>query len=443
MDLVIKNGTVVTATAVFPADIAIHQGKIAAIGQDLSGERTISAAGKLVVPGGVDIHTHLQYHVGGFDTADDFASGTRAAAFGGTTTVMDFVETHPEETMAQALERRKSQAAAGSCLDFSLHMSILPSDMSKLGQIPALIANGCPTFKHYMAYGFALNDAQLLQSFQAIAQAGGTAIVHAENWDIIQTLIEQSLAQGHVHPRFHPLCRPAAFEGQAVGKALDIAALAQARLFIFHITCREAVERLSQARHRGQPAWGETCPHYTCLDSDVFEKLGPLPICAPPIRESAQRQALVNALVNGDIQSVSTDHCPFTVAEKHSATTFNRVPGGMTSIETRMMLIKNLPGMTLERWVDCCCTTPARLMGLEHKGQIAPGFDADIVLWDNAGTHTIKQSALHEAADWNAYEGVTLQGKPETVISRGQIIVQDGEFLAHPGQGHYIERHLA
>jgi len=382
MDLVIAGGTVVTAEGVFEADIGLREGRIVAVGQGLSGRRRMEARGRLITPGGVDVHVHLQYHVGGLDTADDFASGSRAAVLGGTTTFLDFVETRPGQTMLEALQERRQQAEGRSVADFGFHMTVQPADLANLDQVAGVVEAGCPTFKHYMAYGFCLDDGQLLTSFRALAAAGGMALVHAENWDVIRRLVAESLEAGLVHPRMHPRCRPAAFEGQAAGRVLDLAELTGTPVYLFHVTCREVVERLAAARSGGKAAWGETCPQYLCLDDEVFERLGPLPICSPPIREKAQQQSLQAALLRGDLQVVSTDHCPFSAAEKNQAPDFSRVPGGVPALESRMMLVRNLPGMTLSRWVDVCCTTPARVMGLTRKGRIQPGCDADLVLWD-------------------------------------------------------------
>jgi len=442
MDLVIAGGTVVTAEGTFLADVGIREGRIAAVGQDLAGLRRLDARGRLVTPGGVDPHVHLQYHVGGLDTADDFASGTRAAALGGTTTVLDFVEAGPDQDLLEALQDRRLKAAPGAVIDYGFHMTIQPADLVRLDQVAGVVRAGCPTFKHFMAYGFRLDDGELLTSFRALAAAGGTAILHAENWDVIGRLVAESLAAGQNHPRMHPRCRPATFEGQAVGRALDLAELTGVPLYLFHLTCAEAVERLAAARARGLRAWGETCPQYLCLDDTVFERLGPLPICSPPIREKAQQESLQQALVRGDVQVVSTDHCPFTRAQKMAAPDFSRVPGGVPALEARMMLVRGLPGMTPERWVDVCCTTPARLMGLTRKGRIQPGCDADLVVWDPEARRTLGTGTLHENVDWTPFEGHKVEGVPETVLCRGQVVVEAGRCVADPGNGLYQERWL-
>ncbi|MCR5662518.1 MAG: dihydropyrimidinase [bacterium] len=441
MELVIANGTLVTPNAVFKADIGINGEHIAEIGENLKGDRVIDASGCLVTPGGIDEHVHLQYFVGGFNTSDNFENGTKAAAFGGTTTVIDFAEAKPEETLADALARRINDAK-DSVIDYSIHMSVLPTDMNKLDQIDDLVRNGCPTFKHYTAYAFTLSDAEIFKSFQAIAKAGGMAVVHAENWDIIRELINQHVSAGHTHPRYHPVCRPALFEGEAAGKILCIAQATSAKTCIFHITCEEAAEKLRQAKLTCNHVWGETCPHYICLDSSIFEKIGNLAICSPPIREASHGQALLKALIAGDIDTVSTDHCPFMKSEKFSADSFNKAPGGLSSIETRMMLLRGLPGLSLERWVEVCCANPARLMGLERKGHLLPGFDADIVIWDEK-KRTITSGSLHENADWSPYEGREVISAPKTVIARGREIISGGKFLGEKGYGKYQKRKLS
>lgn len=442
MDLVISGGTLVTATSTFQGDVGIAGGRIVAVGADLPGERRLDARGRLVTPGGVDVHVHLQYRVGGLDTADDYLSGTRAAALGGTTTVVDFVEADPEERLLDALERRRAQAAQ-AVIDYGFHMTIKPGDLRKLDQVREVVEAGCPSFKHYMAYGFCLDDGQLLASFRALAAAGGLAIVHAENWDVIQALIRERLEAGDREPSWHPRCRPAEFEAQAAGRALDLAELTGVPLYIFHVSCGEVVERLAAARARGVRVWGETCPQYLYLDDTAFERLGPLPICSPPIREADQRRRLRQALHSDGLQVVSTDHCPFCRADKHAAPDFSRVPGGVPSLEARMMLVGSLPGMTPSRWVDLCCTTPARIMGLTRKGRLEPGCDADVVLWDPQAERTLSVDNLHENVDWTPFEGVTVRGVPETVLRRGEVLVEGGEFVGGAGGGRFVPRTLA
>ncbi len=438
---VIKNAKIVNSFGIQSADILIKDGRIAAIGKELTDNDIIDAKGQLVTPGGVDVHVHLQYHVCGCDTSDDFANGMAAAAQGGTTTVIDFVEARPEETLLDALERRKAQAAAAAPIDFGLHMSILPGDMDKLEQIPAVVQAGCPTFKHYMAYGFALDDGLLYSSFKAIAQAGGLALVHAENWDVIRRLVTELVGAGHTEALYHMHSRPAFLEGQAVARALDAALLAGCPAYICHMTCAEDIEALQKARARGQQAWGETCTHYCRLNSEDLQRLGFLAICSPPLRTEEQRQAVAQAVRQGMLHTVSTDHCPFTKAEKFAAQAFNTAPGGLTGIEGRMMLMRDLPGLSLERWVEVCCTAPAKIMGLQHKGLIAPGYDADLVIWVEK-KHVLSADTLHERADWSPYEGKEVTLKPVLTMCRGNIVVQDGKLVKKSMPGQYVNRRL-
>ncbi|MBQ7567749.1 dihydropyrimidinase [bacterium] len=438
---VIKNAKIVNSWGIQLADILIQNGRIAAIGQGFQDPHCIDAKGQLVTPGGVDAHVHLQYHVSGCDTCDDFASGTASAAQGGTTTVIDFIEAEPQESLLAAFMRRRSHADRNAYIDYGLHMSILPGDMDKLNQIPDVIKAGCPTFKHYMAYGFTLSDGQLYRSFKEIGRNGGLALVHAENWDMIRCLTEDLVNAGRTQAAYHMYSRPAYLEGQAVTRALDAAYLANCAIYICHLTCEEGVSALQKARARGQQAWGETCTHYCYLNNSAFQSLGMLAICSPPLRPEEQRKAVARSLRQGLLHTVSTDHCPFTKAEKLAHDIFCAAPGGLTGIEGRMMLMHRLPGLTLERWVEVCCTAPAKLMGLTRKGVIAPGYDADIVIWQNKPT-TITAEALHERADWSPYEGMSVAIQPAYVMCRGQLLVSNGQWVGNPGMGRFVERTL-
>lgn len=446
MDLLIKNGRLVMDSEVIAGDLAIDGGRICAVGTDLSAlesgaDKVIDAEERLVTPGGVDVHAHMSYHVGGCDTSDDFASASAAALAGGTTCIMDFVETKESESMADALDRRRRQAEELCRCDFSLHMSVLPHDMDKLDQIAGIVADGCPSFKHYTAYAFTLDDGQLLRSFKAIAEAHGLPVVHAEDWALIQELIRRAHEEGHLEPKYHPLCRPAESEGEAVRRVIDIARLAGSDLFLFHQSAKEDLQEIERGRRLGQTIFAETCPHYTCLDSTIFEAMGPLPICSPPIREAGHQLPLAEGLKRGVLDSVSSDHCPFTRAEKHRAAAFNQVPGGLSSIETRMMLIKDLPGMSLTRWVQVTSSNPAAIAGLTGKGRLLPGFDADAVIWSRE-PYTIKSEKLQEKADWSPYEGRTVSAHPDLVIANGRIAAENGRVLAKIGSGRYLKRKL-
>lgn len=448
LDLVIKNGTIVTASATYQSDVGVRGERIVAIGEDLQGSREIDASGKLVTPGAIDVHVHLQMPIGDFVSSDDFFSGTRAASFGGTTTIIDFVETGPDETMVEAIAARRALADPKVVIDYGLHMTIGPADMAKLDQVPVAAEAGCLTFKLYMAYALCLSDSQLMRALEAIGRVNGLAVVHAENWDVISMLVARNLTAGNTEPYWHPRSRPAAMEGEAAGRVIDIAAMTGTRLHIFHVTCAEAVKRIAAARERGLPVTGETCPQYLLQTQEVYERpglAGALPVCSPPIRELEQQRALWRALGDGKLQVISTDHCPFTSAEKATGLhDYSRIPGGVPSIEMRFPAVYSygvLAGrMTPNQWVDACCTTPARIAGLENKGDIAIGSDADLVIFDPDARLVLSTETLHESVDWTLYDGVALQGWPAVTIGRGQVLVEGGEFMGRPGYGRYASR---
>ena len=456
-DLVITGGTIVTADAVFEADVAVVGESIAAIGHGLRGRRELSAAGCYVIPGGVDIHVHLEMPIGAFISTDDFYHGTRAAAFGGTTAIVDFVETRPDETMLQALAARRAKAEGQAVIDYGLHMTIGPTDIAKLDQVAAARAAGCASFKLYMAYGLRLSDGELLLALEAIRDAGGMPVVHAENWDVITTLIRRNLAAGRSAPRWHPRSRPAELEAEAAGRVIDIAAWVGTPLHIFHVSCAATAERIAAAQARGLPITGETCPQYLYLTDELYDRPGvegALPVCAPPLRPAADRAALWRALAGGALDLVTTDHCPFTAAEKATGIAtglddFSRIPGGVPSIESRVALVydglvnRGLGGertAALQRWVAVCATTPAALMGFTRKGRLLPGYDADIVIFDPTVDITISPESLHETAGWSPYSGTPLRGWPVTTISRGAILVDGGEWHGAAGHGRFVAR---
>jgi dihydropyrimidinase len=450
-DLVLKNGTVVTAEATFQTDVAILGEKIVAVGQKLEGKQVLDASDKLVIPGAIDVHVHMQMSLDDdIISADNFFTGTRTAAFGGTTTIIDFVESHPEQTLLDGLAERRNEADGQVVIDYGLHMTIAPPDISKLDELPAVYEAGCASFKLYMAYGFRLDDGQLLKALQGVAQVGGLPIVHAENWDVICTLIEQNLAAGRTAPHWHPRSRPELMEGEAAGRVINLATLAGTPLYIFHVSCGAVVERIAAARRQGLPIYGETCPQYLNLSWDLYDRpgiLGAQPVCSPPLRAESEQGNLWAALANNHLQVVSTDHCPFSNEHKaRGLTDFSQIPGGVPSIEARLSLIHSngvkQGSFSLNRWVDMCATTPARLFGLKHKGVIAPGYDADLVIFDPDRQVTLSTDFLHENVEWTPYEGRQIQGWPAVTISRGEIIVKDGKFTGQAGRGRFVKRSL-
>lgn len=448
-DLVIRNGLIIGADGKIAADLAVDGERIAAIGTRLDGRRVIDAGGCYVIPGAIDPHVHLQMPLAGLVSSDSFTSGTVAAACGGTTTIIDFVEPQPGQSMLEALDMRRAEAADQVAIDFGLHMTIPTwhaADASRLDEVAAAVEAGCLSFKMYQAYaGMILDDVSLLRALTAVGQAGGRTVLHSETGPVLDVLREEARAEGHLEPIWHAYTRPAQLEASAVHRAAELADLAGCPLYIFHVGCRESVEEIIKARHRGIDIWGETCPQYLLLNAE--EHLGGLNgelyVCAPPLRSIDDNQAMWLALAQNDLHVVSTDHCPWTKEEKRRDD-FTSIPGGVPSIEARLSLIHhmgvNAGLLTLERWVQVCSTNAARWMGLKGKGRLAPGCDADIVIFDPERVKYIAPDTLHEAAGWTPYEGMEVTGWPRTVLSRGAVIVEDENYIGQPGQGRFVER---
>ncbi|MFZ1551602.1 MAG: dihydropyrimidinase [Anaerolineae bacterium] len=452
-DLVIRGGRVITATHELTADVAIDGEKIAAIGRGLHGRRTLDADGLLVLPGAVDGHVHLNLRTAYGRTADDFYQGTVAAAFGGVTSIVDFVDPRPDQPLPEALAERRGEADGRAVIDYGLHMTLtgpmIATRPAWRDEAPLVRRAGCYSFKLYTAYpGYYLPDDALLQALEAVAAVDGLAVVHAENWPVIQTLTRRFVDAGQVEPRWHPHSRPAITEGEAVQRVLALARLTGARALIFHISCAEASHALALARAQGQVAYGETCPHYLVLDDSAY--LRPLPealrfLCQPPIRGLDEQQALWRAVAGGDLDVISTDHCPHPDEQKQAgATDFTRTAGGISGIETRLALMHTFGVrrglLSRSRWVELCCTAPARIFGLPGKGEILPGADADIVLFDPTRPVTLSAAGLHSAIPYSQYEGVQVTGYPVTTLSRGEVIIADGQFSGRPGRGRFCVR---
>jgi dihydropyrimidinase len=451
-DLVIKNGVIVTALSTYRADVAIKNEKIVAIGSQLAGGTEIDAVGKYVIPGAVDIHVHMQLELGGdLTSSDSFYTGTRAAAFGGTTAIVDFIDPKPDESLVNALASRRKLADPEVVIDYGLHMTLGPSEIAKLDQVVEAYQAGCSTFKLYMAYGYRLDDGQLLQALDAVGTAGGLSVVHAENWDAITTLIEKNIIKGRTSPKWHPKSRPSILEGESTGRVIDLAAYVGAPIHIFHVSCEETMLRIKTARQNGLPVTGETCPQYLFLGTDVYDKAGlpgALPVCSPPLRSKSDQTALWQALADGHLQIVTTDHCPFTLAQKELGwkKDFSQIPGGVPSVEMRLAAIYSggvCSGiLSLNQWVDICCTSPARIAGFQSKGDITIGYDADLVVFDPKKLVTLSEEFLHENVDWTPYQGTSVQGWPEVTISRGRIVVAGDKFRGEAGWGSFVNRSL-
>ena len=448
-DLVITNGTIVTAESTARADLGIAAGHIAAIGTGLQGSEKVDATGKLVLPGAIDEHVHLEMPVGEFASSDDFYTGTVAAACGGTTAIVDFAEPKPGQALVEGLQERRTKADDKVVVDYGLHMTLSHADDETLNQIPNSIEAGAASFKLYMAYqGLRLDDRGLLRSLAALGEYGGRALVHAENHHAIAYLTAKALAEGRIGPENHPLTRPDLMEAEAIHRLLSLAHVAGTPLVLAHLSCALGLEEVRRARERDQTVWVETCPQYLLLDEKEYRRPGfegAKFVMAPPPRSAADRAALWAGLSAGEIDTVATDHCPFFYATQKTRgrDNFSRIPGGAPGIETRLTLLYThgvrTGRLTPERWVEVCCTEPARRFGLAPgKGTLSIGADADIVIFDPDRRVILRAETLHQNVDYCPYDGWEVQGYPETVLSRGEIIVRDGEFVADPGRGQFL-----
>jgi dihydropyrimidinase len=443
-DLVVKGGLVVTSTETLRADVATAAGRIAAIGSDLEGARELDARGLLVLPGAIDGHVHLAdptFPPYAVVTADSFATGTRAAAFGGTTTVIDFAQPAVGQSLVDGLERRRADADGEAVIDYALHLNLRDGDPARLAEIPAVFALGVPSFKLYMAYeGYRLPDRAIFRAMQAVAAGGGLAVLHAENDDVIAELTFRLEAEGKRGPAWLAAACPPAAEAEAVHRAIALAGIAGARLLVFHLSCAESAREVAWAKRRGAALAGEVTSHGLVLEQSALRDGGTRAqslAVRPPIREAAQRAALWDALAARTIDIVSSDHCPRQPAEGGQ-------PAGVSGIEPRLALVHHFGVragvIDRSRWVEVCATAPAEVFGLARKGRLQPGFDADIVLFDPELEVALSVSALHSPLPFSSYEGITVRGFPVTTISRGEVIVEHGAFVGAPGRGRFIER---
>lgn len=449
-DRVIKSGTLVLEGETIEADLAIQEGKIVEIGRSLKGKETIPADGCLVIPGGIDPHVHLEMPTSLTVSSDDWNTGTRAAAFGGTTTVIDFIEPEPGQTLLDAAILRRQQAERGAWIDYGLHMTIANTDPDTLFQIPAVIQAGLPSFKIYTTYDFKLVDTELIQVMNSIGQAGGILLTHAENDAIVQFMRSKLILEGKVDPCYHPISRPAQAEAEAIERVLSIAATTKTLVYIVHVSTRSGALAIERAHLRNQRLFGETCPQYLLLTDDEYSRPGfegAKFVCSPPLRKKEDNEFLWHALSKGILNTIGTDHCPFYYAGQKDLgkDSFINIPGGMPGIEARVMLAYTygvIPGLIdLNQWVQLTSTNAARIFGLyPNKGTIQPGSDADLVIFDPNRTGTLSVDMLHENVDYTPYEGFPYHGQSMTTILRGDVIVQNGKWMAKEPKGRFLER---
>jgi dihydropyrimidinase len=468
MTILIKNGTVVSSTGTAQQDVLIDGDRIAALlapgstalGADLaaSAELVIDAAGKYVIPGGVDGHTHMEMPFGGTKASDTFETGSRAAAWGGTTTIIDFVVQSQGQQVMDTVAAWHDKAAGQCAIDYGFHQIVGGVDDESLKAMDALIDEGITSFKLFMAYPgvFLSDDGQILRAMQTAAGNGGLIMMHAENGSAIDVLVQQALARGETAPYFHGVTRPWQAEQEATHRAIMLANLTGAPLYVVHVSAKQALARIAEARDAGQNVFGETCPQYLYLSLEEnlgapgFE--GAKWVCSTPLRSRAEghQDELWRYIRTGDVTAVATDHCPFCMKDQKELGigNFAKIPNGIGSVEHRIDLIYQGVAdgrISLERWVEVCATAPARMFGLYgRKGVITPGADADVVIYNPAGHTSIGLGKTHHMnMDYSAWEGFEIDGHVDTVLSRGQVIIDDGQYLGRPGHGRFLKRDLA
>jgi dihydropyrimidinase len=454
MRTLIRDGTVVTATETMAADVLVDGERVVAVGSSLSvpADRIIDAAERLVTPGAIDVHTHLEMPFGGTFSRDDFATGTAAAAWGGTTTIVDFAVPEQGESLQSAAERWHQKAGPKAHVDYGFHMIVREVNDRTLAGMDALVDQGITSFKLFMAYPgvFMVDDASLFRAMSRSSDNGALIMLHAENGGPIDVLIQRYLAEGRTDPVNHGLTRPASMEGEATHRAIALAELAGVAVYIVHLSSADALNAVREARDAGTAALAETCPQYLFLSADDLARPGfegAKYVCSPPLRPKHHQADLWNGLRSDDLQLVATDHCPFDFKDQKQMGlgNFAKIPNGLPGIEDRYTLLYDggvrSGQITLNRFVELVATAPAKLFGLyPRKGTIAPGSDADIVVFDPDTERVLSASTHHMNVDYSCYEGRDVHGVPEVVLQRGQVLVDHGKLLAQPGQGRFLAR---
>ncbi|MBI3521561.1 MAG: dihydropyrimidinase [Chloroflexi bacterium] len=458
----ITGGTIVTASDTYKADVLVDGEKVAMIGKGLKpdGAKKLDAGGMYVIPGGIDVHTHMELPFGGTTASDDFETGTRAAAFGGTTSIVDFAVQGFGEPLRKAQDLWLKKAQGKAVIDYGLHMIVRDVSDKVLREMDTLVRDGISSFKLFMAYPgvFMLDDGAIFKALVRTGENGGLICMHAENGGVIDVLVKKALAEKKTAPKWHALTRPPEVEGEATGRAFKLAEMAGGvPLYIVHLSAAQALEQVRLFRDRGLPAYAETCPQYLFLSYDNYEEPGfdgAKYVMSPPLRPKWHQDELWKGLARNDLQVVSTDHCPFCMKEGFAGMPkqkelgkgdFSKIPNGAPGVETRMALMYDggvVGGrITLNRWIELTSTTPAKIMGMfPRKGTVAVGSDADLVLWDPKATQVLSAKTHHMRVDYNPYEGRKVRGRASVVLSRGEVIVQDGKFLGKTGRGRFVKR---
>jgi dihydropyrimidinase len=461
--LLIRNGRVVTAVDDYTADLLVENGRIVAIGERMQVGAHVAehdASGLLVIPGGIDCHTHLENTFGASTTCDTFESGTKAAAFGGTTTIVDFAFQRRDTSSLAAIARVQEAASTKAAVDYGLHVIVTHVDDQALEDMKLAIRHeGVTSFKMFMAYPgvVMVDDAAIFRAMRMVGQHGGIIALHAENGIVIDQLIREALAAGNRAPKYHGLTRPAIMEGEATHRGIKLAELAEAPVYFVHLSAREALAQIVEARDNGIPAFAETCPHYLFLDDSEYDREDfdvARYVMSPPLRPKENQAALWRALKFDDLHLISTDHCPFCMKEGYRGKLnqkplgrddFSKIPNGVPGIETRMTMIYDggvrQNRLSLNRFVELTSTAPAKIFGLfPRKGTIAVGSDADIALFDPEERHVISAKTHHSDCDFTLFEGREVQGRVKKVFLRGALIVDGEQWLGRPGAGRFVRR---
>jgi dihydropyrimidinase len=454
MRTLIRNGRIVTAQDDYQADLLIEDQTISAVGRNLQvqADKIEDASGLLVMPGGVDVHTHLDMPFGGTVSSDDFETGTRAAAFGGTTTLIDFAIQSRGQTMRSALDTWFKKADGKAVTDYSFHMIVTDLQDAGVEEMKSLIRDGVTSFKLFMAYPGVLmvDDATIFRALKVASKTGGLICIHAENGGVIDLIVKETLARGRKAPKYHALSRPTTAEAEATGRAIALAEMAGAPIYIVHLSCAEALNKVREARDRGLPAYAETCPQYLFLSIEDYDRPGfegAKYVFTPPLREKWNQEELWKGLAKDQLQVISTDHCPFCFKEQKELgkDDFTKIPSGGPGVENRLALVYNggvrTGKISLNRWVELVSTAPAKMFGLfPRKGSVSIGSDADIVLFDPEAETTISASTHHMRVDYSLYEGWKIRGVSRKVYARGKLIVDGNSFLGRAGSGSFIPR---